>query len=131
MQIGELLQQRKKETKRSERSSLLDVIYGVYSSQQQRNLRKKENWKRYIAFLKEHRMLSSLEAQNKFKKTKNPIKNKNFIREHNITSVCVLLSHIPTPDLYYLKSMALDSQNRNLNFGAYLLGSLKVIPKNN
>lgn len=38
----------------------------------------------------------------------------------------IKLSHIPTKDLYYLKSEAYSYQRRNGSFSKYIFGSIKV-----
>lgn len=40
-------------------------------------------------------------------------------------AVAIKLSHIPTKDLYYLKSICLDSKNRHGSFSKCFFGSLK------
>ena len=44
----------------------------------------------------------------------------------NIKVLGVKLGHIPTKDLYYIKSVGLDYKNRNGSFSKYLWGSLKT-----
>lgn len=106
--------------KRSQRSDLTAQIYEIYTSEQQRNFRKRENWKRYIVWLKDNRTPDSKENQAKFKKSK------SFIKEHPVKTIVFFVSHIPTADLHYILSLAKDMQFRNQNFSSYLLGSLKV-----
>lgn len=43
--------------------------------------------------------------------------------------LAIKLSHIPTKDLYYLKSICLDSKNRTGSFSKCFFGSLKVTVK--
>lgn len=107
-----------KKQKTSERAELIKEIYEIYTSDTQRIHRKKENWKRYIQFLKENRIPDSKQAQSKFKRSK------KYIREHNIKSFAYFISIIPTPDLYYILSVAKDMNNRNQNMSAWIISNL-------
>lgn len=109
-----------KKKKHSQRAQFISEIYDIYISEQQRNFRKRENWKRYITWLKDNRTPDSKENQAKFKKSK------SFIKEHSVKTIVFFVSHIPTADLHYILSLAKDMQFRNQNFSSYLLGSLKV-----
>ena len=42
--------------------------------------------------------------------------------------IAIKLAHIPTKDLYYLRSCCLDRLMRNESVGKYLLGSIKAKP---
>ena len=101
---------------RSQRAEIISEIFDIYTSQ--RDLRRKENWKRYVAWLKQYHRVTSKESENLFKKTK------QYIKEMDIKRFCVLISHIKTDDLYYLLSVAKDMNNRNQPFGAYLISSI-------
>jgi hypothetical protein len=120
MEIQDLLKtyEIKKVKRISERAELIKNIYAIYSSEKQKIFRKKENWKRYIAFLKENRKENTPENIKTFKKSK------KFIKEHSVKTVCFFVSHIPTADLYYIFSMARDMQNRNENFSGYFISSI-------
>lgn len=102
----------------SERAQITKEIYEIYISARQKIFRKKQNWTRYIQWLKDNRTLNSPEAQKKFKKSK------QYIREHDIKTFCFFLSPIPTADLYYVLSVAKDMNNRNENFGGYIMANL-------
>ncbi len=119
MEIGELLKDFKIEKKRSERAFLIEEIYNLYTSKNQKLHRKKANWKRYIEYLKENRTPNSKENQEKFKKSK------KFIKEHDIKRFCFLISHLKEKDLYYVLSVAKDMENRNENFGAWIMSLRK------
>lgn len=106
-----------KKTKVSERAEVIKSIYEIYSSKEQKDFRKKENWKRYCLFCREHKIANSQKAINKFKR------DKRFIREKDIKAFCVSVSHIKeVSDLYYLLSVAKDCVHRKepfiLNFKA-------------
>jgi len=109
-----------KKPKASERANIISDIFTIYTSQRERVLRKIENWKRYIQFLKENRTPDTKENQTKFKKTK------QFIKEYDIKSFCFKISHIKTPDLYYVLSVGKDMENRNQNFSGYLMKSIQA-----
>lgn len=101
----------------SERSDLVSQIYALYSSEI--DVRKKENWKRYITYLKANRVRNTPENQAKYKRSK------QFIRELPVSSIAYLLSHIKTPELYYVLSEMKDHYNRGTGASKYLLGSIK------
>lgn len=44
-------------------------------------------------------------------------------------ALAIKLSHIPTSDLYYTKSVGLDYKKRHGSFSKYLFGSIKVHEK--
>ena len=121
MEIGEILKTFKLENKKriSERAEIIKDIYTIYTSSVQRVHRKKANWKRYIAWLKQNKIPDSKENQLKFKKSK------NFIKEHDIKRFCFLISHLKEKDLYYVLSIAKDMENRNENFGAWIMSLRK------
>jgi hypothetical protein len=121
IEIKDLLLNREQETLcKSERAELIKQIYEIYTSSHERILRKKENWKRYIAYLKKNRTPHTLESLKTFKKTK------EHIKERDVKSLCFFLSHIPTKDLYFTISEMKDYKNRGKSASAYLFGSLKV-----
>jgi hypothetical protein len=47
-------------------------------------------------------------------------------KKTTIRAIAVLLSHIPTKDLYVVISMAKDYKNRNGSYSKYIYGALKV-----
>lgn len=119
--ISDLLKNRQiKNKKSSERAEVIKEIYAIYTSPLQRKKRKIENWKRYVNWCKVNKKENSTENQNKFRKTK------FFLKEYPVKTICYFISHIPTKDLYYLKSIAKDMENRQENFSSYLLSSIKV-----
>ncbi len=119
MEIGDVLKDFKFEKKRSERASIIEDIYNLYTSSIQRFHRKKANWKRYVQWLKENRLPDKKENQEKFKKSK------KFIKEYDIKRFCFLVSHLKEKDLYYILSMGKDMENRNENFGAWIISNIK------
>ena len=100
---------------RSERAEVNLKIYELYTSPTQTRLRKIENWKRYIQFLKDNRIPDSKEAQRKFKSSK------RFIKTHSKGSMAYLTSHLKLPDLYHCLSVGKDMDRRGENFSAWLL----------
>lgn len=102
-----------KKTKISERAEVIKSIYELYSSDKQTELRRKENWKRYCKFCRKNKLSHSNENVALFKK------QKEFIKKKTVKEVCILLSHIPTKDLYYVLSTAKDDFNRNKNIVLY------------
>jgi hypothetical protein len=104
---------------KSERAEMIKQIYDIYTSPHERILRKKENWKRYILYLKSFRFNHTPETIKQFKKTS------QYIKEQPVKSLCFFLSHIPTKDLYFIRSEMLDYKNRGKSASAYLFASIK------
>lgn len=116
MQISQLLQTYNLPQKKrgSERGDVIKEIYSLYTSQQEKDLRRKENWKRYVQWLKNNRRKHDSHAVNDFKK------NKAFLREIELKRFCFLVSHLKLEDLYYLSSIVKDKANRGESIGAYI-----------
>lgn len=109
--------------KTSERSENMKELYSLYCSPSQQLMRKKENWARYISWLKENRVKHTHESVKKFRKIK---KGQNkFIEQVGLPSFCFLTSHIKTSDFYYVLSVARDKQHRGESIGAWLLAKPK------
>ncbi len=112
--IAELLQQKTfVKTARSERADILKQIYPFYVLST-----RKENWKRYIGWLKSNKTKNTKERVIQFKKEKSCLKSRNE------KSFVIMLSHIPTKDLYYLLSIAKDKDKRGENFSGWLMGEI-------
>lgn len=107
----------------TERSTLIDDIYGVYISNQERTFRKKENWKRYVKWLKSNRTPHSHDMMIRFKESK------LYIKEITYKAMAWKLSLIPTRDLYYIRSEALNIHQAGKKFSPWLFYSLKPIDK--
>jgi len=126
MEIGEILSsytiqksvvnQRKNA---SERSELIKEIYSIYTSEKERVHRKINNWKRYLLYLKENKLPNNVQSQNKFRKSK------RFLKEVDIRTFCFFISHIPTKDLYYIKSNMIDVANRGFSASMWLFFNIK------
>jgi hypothetical protein len=106
----------KPKEKGSERSSIIKEIYKFYQDDKQN--RKKENWKRYCQWCRDNHKPKGSEQS--FKKTK------LYIKELPVKVIAIKLSHVPTKDLYYIKSECFDKFSRGENVGSYLLGSIKI-----
>jgi 50S ribosomal subunit-associated GTPase HflX len=102
---------------RSNRDLIIKDIYSVYTSDKQKLLRKKENWKRYVAWLKANRVKDSKESQAKFKKTK------QFIKEMPIRTIAILLARNKVDRLYEILSEAKDQNHRNQNASAFIINN--------
>ncbi len=120
--ITDLINSREK-IKGSERNSILKEIYELYLKD--RHSRKIANWRRYCIYLRNHKIENTPDQQQKFKKSN------LFIRELPPKVIAIKLAHIPTKDLYYLKSVCVDKANRKESVGAFLLGSIKIQNENN
>ncbi len=116
--LSDILLKDRPELKLNERQYILKMIYEVYDKDEIG--RKKENWKRFIAFLKEKKQKNSPEAQKLFKKSK------HYLRKLTPKQLAIMQSHIKTQDLYFQLSIAKDKLARRENVGSYLLGSIKV-----
>ncbi len=104
--------------KGSERNSVLRDIYMLYEKDE---FRKIENWKRYRRWCESTQKSASLkESQDSFRK------DRSFIKTFTPKQIAIKLAHIPTKDLYYLRSECRDRANRKESVGGYLLGSIKV-----
>lgn len=97
---------------KEKREILLREIYDFYKGEYDK--RRKENWKRYIAWLKENRIPDSKDNQRKFKRTK------RYIREMSFESMKWLLRHIPLRDLPYFTSTGREFYYTGRSFGAWL-----------
>lgn len=125
MYINEIIKTKEfKKLEKSERAELIKQIYEIYTSPHERILRRKENWKRYISWLKENKVPHTKEKVLEFKK------NKKFIKERNVKSICFFLSHIPTKDLYFIISQMKDKKNRGYSASAYLFSSTQWTKSN-
>lgn len=114
MHISELFQVEKK--KGSERNDLFKQIYTFYDTQQEDKLRRIQNWKRYISYLKENKIKPSNEEAKKFPK------NKKFIKKFTPrTMAAYYLCHVKTPDLYTVLSVSLSRAHRGESVGAYIV----------
>lgn len=115
-QLFTFLQEEKPVKKGTERNDLFKQIYSFYNTGQEYTHRKKANWKRYVAYLKQNKIKDCKEEQVKFKK------NKLFLKPMSERSMaCFWLAHIPTKDLYYILSVTKDRSFRNEPVGAYLM----------
>ncbi len=115
--IQEILNTREK-VKGSERNSILKEIYTIYEND---NSLRIENWKRYCKWCREFRKKHDLKENHALFK-----KSKKYLKKLTPKQIAIKLSHIPTSDLYYIKSVCVDKANRKESIGAYLLGSVKV-----
>jgi hypothetical protein len=104
-----------KKVRNNERADIIQQIYSMYDTGQERLLIKKANWKRYVEWLKENKIKNSPDAQLKFKKSK------RFIKPMTIGTMCYFLSHLKKNDLYYVFSVVKDKKNRNESIGSYVV----------
>lgn len=121
MQIASLLENWKPitDTSKSERTFILKELYTLYTSPGERIQRKKENWKRYVKFLKTIKQGDSKDNQDIFKK------GKTFIKEIPENRFWFFVSHIKTADLYFIKSTMQDKVNRGESASAWLFSKVK------
>lgn len=110
----------KEKLAKSERAQLIKEIYAIYTSPAERILRKIENWKRFCTFCRVIKKPDTIESRSLFKK------GKTIITEQSLKSFCYFTSHIPTKDLYYIKSMMNDSKNRGKSGSAWLISQINM-----
>lgn len=116
--IQELLNTRVKPKQKSERNEIVAELYEMYTFEN-----KVENYVRYKHWLKNNKG-----TPNDFKKEKLPV-GFSYYKPINSKYFAIKLAHIPTKDLYYLRSMKNDFKNRNgykrSAFTKWLFGSIK------
>jgi len=99
---------------RSERSELISEIYNIYLQDF-----KIQTWKNYVAWLKNIKLKHCQVALESFKKSK------AYYPKFSSKYFAIRLSHIPTSDLYYVKSIGKDKLNRRDSFNKWLFFSIK------
>lgn len=105
-----------KKSKLNQRQDLFKQIYSFYDTGQEIIHRKKYNWKKYVEFLKENRIPNTPENIKKFKRSK------KFQKKMSAkTMACYWLSHVKTPDLWFVLSVAKDKAFRNECVSAYIM----------
>jgi len=115
--LAELITKREvKKPRLNERQFVLKEIYELYLSDELH--RKKANWTRFCIWCRTNK--KGKESLAEFKKSK------QFIKPITAKLLAIKLAHIPTKDLYYMKSVAVDKKNRNEDIGAWILGSIKI-----
>ena len=124
------------ETARSNRNALLKQLYELYVSQPEIN--RKENRKRYHAFVRLHCPAVCKKAgfdkekyfafKDEFRKAKLP-KDQQFVKYIPENRFWFKFTHIPTEDLNYVISVARDKYNRGSCVAQYIMGSVKVVDK--
>ena len=101
---------------KSLRNDLFKQIYSFYYTEQEKMLKKKANWKRYVQYLKDNKLPNTFDNQKKFKKSK------FFIRKMTDKQMaCFFLAHVKTDDLWYVRSICYDKMNRKESVGAYIM----------
>lgn len=123
MHIGNYLEQEKVSTK-NERNYLMNEIYSLYFTEQERVHNKKYRWKLYVGWLKENRLPDTKENQEKFKKTKIFKNTKGFSAKRMAS---FFLSHVKTKDLYFVLSVVKDRYNRNQSVGQYIKSLVNIV----
>lgn len=101
---------------KSLRNDLFKQIYSFYYTEQEKMLKKKANWKRYVQYLKDYKLPNTFDNQKKFKKSK------FFIRKMTDKQMaCFFLAHVKTDDLWFVLSVAKDKAFRKESVGAYIM----------
>ena len=103
-----------------ERAMLLNEIYELYSSLQDKKLRHIYNIELYKKWLQDKRIKHSPTNWELFRKSS------NYVKTIDIGSFAIRLSHLKKPeDLYFLLSVAKDKYRRGEPIGAYIFYSIK------
>jgi len=112
------------------RKEAIKQIYELYSSPTQKNFRKRENWKRYISYLKANRLdenkLGRTETIKLWKKKgKNELK---YLKEMTAKELAIYLAPFSAKNnnidaLHYLISLGKDMNNRKENFSSFFMWS--------
>ena len=119
----------KQKIEKQERRFLNKQIDEIHHSPQEKILRRKENWKRYIAWLKLNRKVHTPETVKEFKKTAKKKMAGKYLEEHK--SLWFFTSHMPTSHLYFILSEMKDKLNRGTSASAWLLSNTKNKPVEN
>jgi hypothetical protein len=101
----------------SQRDVVMQDIYAIYTSEKQRVLRKKCNWKKYCLWLRENKVKHSKVTIDEFKKSK------HFIKELPIGTIAIFLARYKVDRLYQILSEAKDINNRNGSASAFIISS--------
>lgn len=99
-------------TNKEKREILMLEIYNYYKAETDK--RKKENWKRYIKYLKANHIQHTPKTAIAFKR------NKLYIKEVSLESMKYLLKHIKTDDLHYFTSTGKEFAHTGRSFGGWL-----------
>lgn len=98
-------------------------IYDFYKKEYDK--RRKENWKRYVRWLKASKLPNTEKNQRLFKR------NKLYIREISFESMKWLLKHIKLEDLPYFVSTGKEFYHSGRNFSAWLTKWFERVVTNN
>jgi hypothetical protein len=115
-QLKDKLENPVKEKHLNERQTILKEIYTFYLSDEIH--RKKANWTRFCAWCRTNK--KGKESLAEFKKSK------QFIKPITAKELAIRLSHIPTKDLYFVKSECVSRKRRNEDIGGFILGAIKA-----
>lgn len=113
------LQKNYNSVQRSQRAELVKKIEELLNSGQEQKHTKIANWKRYVQWLKDNKVKDGEPYREMFRQSK------SFLKPLNGKSLYFLLSHIPTDDLFYVKSVLQDRENRKEALTGYLIWSIK------
>jgi len=138
--IGDIIQERFKEyqnnpevvlkVKTKTRKDIIKEIYELYTTKQQQTFRSKENWRRYVNWLKANKINEKIlgreetvllwQAKGK--------KEYKFLKEMSAKELAIFLAPFNAKNnnldaLYYLASLGRDMNNRKENFSSFLMWS--------
>jgi len=107
------------QTAMRERSLILNDLYALYTSPQEKKLRAKANWVKYCSWCKEKRLPDSKTNQSFFRRSH------HYIKEMPIKTIAILLARLSVTDLFYVLSVAKDKAHRQESVGQFIIGSIK------
>jgi hypothetical protein len=123
-----------KKSRKSQRTWLLEELYGIYTHPRQEALLRAENKRRFVEYVKQvdpgalrdTRNLSRFSTLRwNFERAKLP-KGMRYLTPMSPKSFAIRLSHLGLDELYYLISVSRDKNNRNESVGAFIFWSVRA-----
>lgn len=112
------------------RKDIIKEIYELYTTERQKTFRSRENWRRYVNWLKTNKVnektLGRTETVKLWKKK--GTKEYKFLKEMSTKELAIFLAPFNAKNnnldaLYYLASLGRDMNNRKENFSSFLMWS--------
>lgn len=116
--------------KLNNRTEAIKEIYELYTTKQQQTFRSRENWRRYVSWLKANKVDEKKlgrTATVKVWQKKGKLEHK-FLKEMSPKELAIFLAPFNAKNknldaLYYLASLGRDMNNRKENFSSFLMWS--------
>lgn len=103
-------------TRTEKREILMREIYDFYKKEYDK--RRKENWKRYVKWLKENKIDEKILGREK--NTRKFMRTKYAIKELTLERLTYLMNYLPFKDLDYFVSTGKEFYHSGKNFTAWL-----------